>query len=210
MPEYEVKQFRSAAVGLKELERFIRNGNHLMTGRAFASVEHLRSRELLVNWLICAVANKDQDHERWKFCTDPSPDPCDGVIYDTDTREGYRMEHVMAVEPYEGEKKAIGELILGAVDHKAKRGEEYAQGKMLAVFLFTKTSSAEPWYPNRVARELPQHEFMQVWFVNLHEASEGIGYAYNVVVLDAGTANAPIWRVHINDDFQSWTVKTVQ
>jgi hypothetical protein len=65
-----------------------------MSGRAFASVEHLRSRELLVNWLICAAANKDQDHERWKFGTDPNPAPCDGIIYDTDTREGYRMEHV--------------------------------------------------------------------------------------------------------------------
>jgi hypothetical protein len=47
----------------------------LITGRAFASVEHLRSRELLFNSLICVVANKDQDHERWKFCTDPKPGP---------------------------------------------------------------------------------------------------------------------------------------
>ena len=72
------------------------------------------------------------------------------------------MEHVMAVETYEGEKKAIGELILGAFEHKIKRGEEYAQGKILAVFVFTKVNSTEPWYPNRVARTLPQHEFVPV------------------------------------------------
>jgi hypothetical protein len=208
MPEFNVTRFRSAAVALKELERYIRNGPHLQTGRAFTNFDHLRSRELLVNWLICAVANDSYGRERLQFCNDPEPEPCDGIFYDAETQEAYRTEHVMALPPREGTSRTADELILDAVAHKVDRGEAYATGKILVVFL---NATTEPWYPNRIARALPQPiGFMQVWVVNLHSASEDDGYAYNVVQLDVSHGDAPAWRVHIANDFENWTVEVVQ
>ena len=44
-------------VALKKLEPFIRNGEHLQTGKAFKWFDNLRSRELQANWLLCVVGN---------------------------------------------------------------------------------------------------------------------------------------------------------
>jgi hypothetical protein len=45
----EITQFRSLAVALKELERFVRNGQHLQTGKPFDKCGGIRSREVLAN-----------------------------------------------------------------------------------------------------------------------------------------------------------------
>jgi hypothetical protein len=42
-----VRRFKSLAIGLKELEPFIRNGQHLATGRPFKRLNGMRSREAL-------------------------------------------------------------------------------------------------------------------------------------------------------------------
>ena len=42
-----VRRFKSLAIGLKELEPFIRNGQHLATGRPFKGLNGMRSREAL-------------------------------------------------------------------------------------------------------------------------------------------------------------------
>jgi hypothetical protein len=55
------KQFRSLSVALKELEPFIRNGEHLQTGKPFENFGDLRSRELLGNWLLCVTFNAPID-----------------------------------------------------------------------------------------------------------------------------------------------------
>jgi hypothetical protein len=193
---------------LKELEKYIRNGRHLESGRAFARFEGLRSRELLVNWLICAVANAAYGCERLQFCNDPEPDPCDGILYDTETQEAYRTEHVMARLPQGETSRTAEELILDTVAHKVARGQAYAAGKILIVLM---NAGTEPWYPNRVVRSLPQPiEFMQVWVINLQHSNDNDGYAYNVVELDVTQGDAPTWRVHIASDFQSWGVEVIQ
>ena len=47
--KYQVTQFKSLAVCLKELESFIRSGEHLQTGKSFKRFSGLRSREILAN-----------------------------------------------------------------------------------------------------------------------------------------------------------------
>lgn len=55
--KYPVRRFKSLAVALKELEPFIRNGEHLQTGRPFAKFGGMRSREMLANWLLSVGVN---------------------------------------------------------------------------------------------------------------------------------------------------------
>ncbi|MGA8611692.1 MAG: hypothetical protein WB760_08220, partial [Xanthobacteraceae bacterium] len=55
--KHRVTRFKSLAVALKELEPYIRNGEHLQTGKPFKRFGAMRSREALANWLMCAAAN---------------------------------------------------------------------------------------------------------------------------------------------------------
>lgn len=74
-----VTKFKNLAVGLKELEPFIRNGTHLRSGRPFASMDGMRSREALANWLICAALNGAAG-KQLTFSSDPTGG--DGFIID--------------------------------------------------------------------------------------------------------------------------------
>jgi hypothetical protein len=46
--KYPTTRFKNLTVALKELEPYIRNGEHLQTGKPFKQFGDLRSRELLV------------------------------------------------------------------------------------------------------------------------------------------------------------------
>jgi hypothetical protein len=61
--KYPVKRFKDPAVALKELEPFVRNGEHLQTGKPFDNFGGMRSREILANWLVCVSANAATDGE---------------------------------------------------------------------------------------------------------------------------------------------------
>jgi hypothetical protein len=89
----KVIHFKTPLVGLKELERFIRNAKHLYSGKPFGSFGDLRSRELLGNWLICAVLTDGRPSATYTFTSDPQGG--DGVIYETETETGWPTEHVM-------------------------------------------------------------------------------------------------------------------
>lgn len=52
---YSATTFKDLSCCLKELEKFIRDGNHLKTGRPSKRFGGLRSREILALWLLCAV-----------------------------------------------------------------------------------------------------------------------------------------------------------
>jgi hypothetical protein len=54
---YKITRFKSLKLAVKELEPFIRNGEHLQTGKPFKPFHGLRSRELLANWLLCVAVN---------------------------------------------------------------------------------------------------------------------------------------------------------
>lgn len=204
--ECNVKRFKNLTIGLKELEPFILSGEHLQTGRGFKSFGDARSRELLGNWLLCVAVNSFTAPERLILCSDPTGG--DGIIYDTETKETLLTEHVMvptipgAVAAQDTEQE-----ILDMIGHKHQRGQEYAAGKTLVVFLNRK---GPPWKPNVVARKLPAPLlFAAVWVVGL-QVVQNDEYFYNVTRLDLRQGNAPAWRVHIAQDFLSWNVEVVQ
>lgn len=204
--KYPTKQFKSLAVALKELEPFIRNGEHLQTGKPFDKFGGLRSRELLANWLLCVTLNAESGNEDMTFTSDPLEG--DGIIYNTATEEAYPTEHVMVPEERSGAAVDAEARILATIDYKRRKGEPYAKGKSLVVFLNVGGGAA--WFPNRVAKRLPTPlHFAIVWVVGLHQVQDG-AYTYGVTQLDVSKGNAPIRRVHIGKDFDTWRVEAVQ
>jgi hypothetical protein len=143
-------QFKSLAVALKELEPFVRQGEHLQTGRPFDKFGGMRSREILANWLVCVATNAATEGEL-TFCSDPTGG--DGIICDVKTGETWPTEHVMVPRLRPGEAGDAETLILNAINLKREKGgAAYAEGKTLIVFL---EAGAGVWYPNKVAKQLP-------------------------------------------------------
>jgi hypothetical protein len=202
---YPVTRFRSLAVALKELEPFIRDGNHLQTGRRFKKFGGMLSREILANWLLCVAINSTDDRAL-TFSSDPVGG--DGIICDTATGETWPTEHVMVPRLRPGQTADSGALILKAIEQKrSKGGAAYASGKNLIVFL---EAGAGTCFPNKVARQLPDPLlFAAVWVVGLHGLEAG-EYIYNVVHLDISDGDAPALVVQLGKDFDTWTVKRVQ
>jgi hypothetical protein len=69
--KHTVRRFKSHKIGLKELEPFIHDGQHLQTGKPFSRFGDLRSREILANWRVCAVVSHVQPGDFY-FTTDPT------------------------------------------------------------------------------------------------------------------------------------------
>ncbi len=204
--EHTVKIFKSLTIALKELAPFIQNGEHLQTGRGFKSFNDGRSRELLANWLLCVAINSTTTPERLTFCSDPTGG--DGIIYDTVTKETWLTEHVM-VPTIPGDSAAddLEKLILNMIEHKRNRGPDYAARKTLIVFL---NRAGPAWKPNVVAKQLPDPLlFEAAWVIGLNAVNER-KYSYNITRLDLSGGNAPTWRVHLAEDFSSWSVEPVQ
>jgi len=203
-----VRRFRSLAVALKEMEPFIRDGEHIQTGKPFKKLGGMRSREALGNWLICVVANFEFGAGRFSFTTDPTGG--DGVVYDAQSSNMRLMEHVMVprIRPdNRANARNVEAAVLAAIDDKRQKGgKAYASGKELVVFI---NSGGGEWYPNRVAEQLAKPLlFNSVWIVALQSTEPK--YVYGVTKLDAQDGPAPIWLVRISDDFSNWTVERLQ
>ncbi len=199
----EVTTFRTLKSCIKELERFIRDGNHLETGRRFKKFGNLSSREVLGCWLLSAVLCHEARSEKIRICTDPQGG--DGNLYDTEEKRSYPIEQVMVTRWGEVGKDLEG-LILEQIGKKQnKGGKAYASGKILVVFL---NRQGADWYPNRLAKMLPKKiDFDDVWVVGLQEVIDDT-YLYNVTQLNS--IGCPIWRVHIDKLFESWVVSRIQ
>lgn len=202
---YPVRRFKSLAVALKEIEPFVRDGQHLQTGKPFAKFGGMRSREILANWLLCVAVNATENREL-TFSSDPVGG--DGIIYDSVSGESWPTEHVMVPRLRPGETGDAEALILKAIEHKrSKGGAAYAAGKTLIVFL---EAGAGRWFPNRVARQLPDPLlFAAVWVVGLQGVDAG-AYVYSVICLDLTGGDAPALLVQLGQAFDSWTVRRVQ
>lgn len=134
--KYQVTRFKSPAIALKEIEPFVRDGRHLLTGKPFKRFGGLRSREILGNWLICAVVNANAGKDCYTFTSDPQGG--DGVIVNVETNESWLTEHVMVGKPRTPHEieSSIECRILHAYSSKiAKGGSAYAAGKNLIIFL---------------------------------------------------------------------------
>jgi hypothetical protein len=56
---YPTTRFKSMSMALRELERFIKSGAQIETGKPLKQFGNLRPSELVANWMICAVANAE-------------------------------------------------------------------------------------------------------------------------------------------------------
>ena len=205
--KHHVTKFKTLKIALKELEPFIRNGEHLRTGKTFKKFNGMRSREMLGNWLICAAKNSTEGSERYTFTSDPVDG--DGVVLDSTTGNTWRTEHVMVPPFREGETHDIYVAILDAVTAKQKKGgAAYAAGKTLVVFL--EAGGNTQWYPNLIAKKLPETDFGQVLIVGLQYVEQNYGYVYGVTAADITGGNAPTWKVRINPDFEGWQIEQLQ
>jgi hypothetical protein len=204
--KYRVSRFRSLKDALKELERFVRNGEHLQTGRPLARFGGLRCREILANWLICVALNFTNKEERFTFSSDPLGG--DGIICDTVTETMWPTEHVLVPRSGSGRAAGIEALILTAIERKQSKGAApYASGKILVVF---SNANGGKWFPNKVAKRLPETlYFKEVWVVSLQSVKAG-EYAYGVTLLDLSDGNAPTWSIRIGKDFDVWHVGAIQ
>jgi hypothetical protein len=202
---HPITQFKSLAVALKELEPFVRNGEHLQTGKPFDKFGGMRSREILANWLVCVATNAVTEGEL-TFCSDPTGG--DGIIREVKTGETWPTEHVMVPRLRPGETGDSETLILSAINLKrGKGGAAYAEGKTLIVFL---EAGAGIWYPNKVAKQLPDPLlFATVWVVGLRRVEDG-EYVYGVTNLDLTESNVPVLLVRVSRDFSGWEVTRIQ
>jgi hypothetical protein len=132
--KYPVKRFKSLAIELKEIARFV-DGRHVRSGAPFDNFGNMRPREVLANWLICAAFNGESQPERLTFASTHDPIGGDGVLVDTVTEETWPTEHIIALVP-PGDTKGQETHVLAAVAQKLKKGgAAYATGKTLVVLL---------------------------------------------------------------------------
>ncbi len=206
--KYEVTRFKNLTIALKEIEPFVRDGKHLLTGKPFQRFGNMRSREVLGNWLICAVINAQSGKDSHTFTSDPQGS--DGIILNTETGDTWATEHVMVGQAYNSKEKnlSIEDRIIFAFSKKlSKGGKAYASGKQLVIFL---NVDGGPWHPRKVAKELPTSlSFADVWVVSLLP-SEDNKYVYSVSQLGTVDRDAPTWIVRIDNNFCSWTVSSIQ
>ncbi|MFM7012825.1 MAG: hypothetical protein ACKO0Z_26445 [Betaproteobacteria bacterium] len=186
----------------------VRDGNHLATGKPFKLLGNMRSREVLGNWLLCAVANANEGKDTHTFTSDPVGG--DGVIINMATTSSWPTEHVMVGKPHTPSESTlpIESRIIQAFNKKLnKGGEAYARGKQLIIFL---DAAGGEWKPRRVAQQLPNPlVFADVWVVGLQPLEDG-KYVYGVSQLGTPTRDAPTWIVRIDSDFRSWVVEALQ
>ena len=207
--KYRIKRFKNLAAALKELEPFIRDGEHLQTGKPFAQLGGMRSHEALANWLICVAINSEHGDDRLSFTSDPIGG--DGVIYDSKQDITWGTEHIMVPRPPPGVAAKVLDTesgILDAIRQKnSKGGKAYASGKQLVVFM---NATGTPWKPNRVSKRLPTPLYFEdVWVLALQSIEDG-DYIYAVTRLNGIDGNAPIWQVRITADFGCWDVIRLQ
>lgn len=55
--KYPTINFTSLEAALKQLEPFVRDKQHLLTGRPFRKFGGMLPREACANWLLCAAVN---------------------------------------------------------------------------------------------------------------------------------------------------------
>lgn len=203
--KHAVTRFKSMEVALEQLAPFIRDGAHLQSGDPFEKLGGMRSREAVANWVICAALN-NAGQRNLTFTSDPIDG--DGILLDLNTEETFQTEHVMVPRHKGGEDADGHKLILEAIEHKrAKGGAAYARGKILVVFVDAPTA---PWFPNRVAKALPDPLLFQgAWVVSLQEVQDG-DYVYGVTALDVTGGDAPAFIVRISKKFDSWEVTQIQ
>ncbi len=191
-------QIKDLKVALKDIEPYVKESSYLTQGKRFLNFNML-VREAWANWLLCVVL---QDIHNSPFTFQEVEDG-DGIIGNKKTKVGFAVEHVCAMNFPAGKQLPKNEdRILWAINHKIKRGEEYAKGKSLVVFV----DGAELWYPNRVGRTIPDNAFSQIFCVDF--TGDEKNYVYTIIEFQK--RHSPVFQVSINEDFTGWSVEQLQ
>lgn len=204
-----VTKFKSLLLALKQIEPFVRNvelkkGSILENGRPLKKFGNMLPRELVGNWLLAVVGNFIVGQDRFELTNDPRGS--DGLIHDSVSQTALCTEHVVVRAAVQDPRRDTQSLILQAIQPKVARGPTYAGGKTLVVFLFNGSNGA-PWWPDRVAKALPQPlHFQAVWVISFQCIDAAGAYIYALTRLDIRSGHAPVWWVCIAPDFNSWTV----
>src|SRR3989338_244518 len=195
-------QIRDLKIALKDMEPYIRGVKHLITGREFTNFS-LRLREVLGIWFVCVVGN----YNGYNLTFQEDPTGGDGIIFNIDTKGGTYTEHVSAInnlpnaKPVANSDDFILEKIQDKID-KGKNNDGKYRNKMLVVFI----EGMGNFHPLKIAREINgMHDFSSVWIFALESNDEE--YRYIVIQLSTYLANPLIYKVHIAENFESWTVE---
>ena len=157
--------FKSVQAALRELEPIVRNPHLLASGRASTKFAQ-RPREILGNWLFCAVANFERGRDEILFGDQKD---CDGVVFDG-KGWGLFAEHVFLPRREAQDEASLESLILKAVEHKARKGAPYAKGKTLIVL----SDATGRWFPNPATRRIAgKQHFDTVWVMHLEKRTGG-------------------------------------
>ena len=199
----QVKRVKDLSAVLKDLERYVKAPQFLYSGRAFRNFG-LLPREVLGNWMICAVGNFEDSTALLTFGTDPMGG--DGIVVNKKDGDVFFTEHVFIPRAASTATTTVEDLMCASVDHKAKKGAAYARGRHLVIF----SEATGLWYPSRAARRIAgTHAFTSVWALHI-DRGDDVEYVYSVTLLDAAREQAPVWKVVIGGDFKSWRVLRIQ
>ena len=196
------KQIKDFKIALKDFEPMVKDPNFLWNGRDIQNFS-LRPREAWANWLICVVMRKIHG----KDITFVEDEKNDGILIDKKTGGKIITEHVCAMD-FPFNKLPKGEArVIDAINHKIKRGSEYAKGKILVVFF----DGAGVLYINKIREDIKdRHNFLAIFCVGLLTSGND-GYSYAVTEFRELFGDTSItFRVDINADFTDWKIKQIK
>lgn len=196
------KIVKDLKIVLKDFEPMVKDPRYLWTGRKIKNFS-LSPREAWANWLICVVLRKVHNRD----ITFMDDNVGDGFIVDKTRNIVVPTEHVCALDIPEGKKLIAGEQrVIDMINHKIKRGPDYARGKLLVVFF----DGAGIYYRNKIREAIfCKHNFDAVFCVGLLNSDE-TGYSYAVTEFrDSFEDTSITHRVNINSSFDSWQVTQI-
>ncbi len=204
--KYAINMPTSLRAAIKEIGPFI-VGNEL--GKRFKSYNGLLLREVLGNWLLCAILN-DQcaTTDRYTFTSEPKGGGADGAILDKTTGLAMATEHVMATRWRDGKldenlNESAEQLVVAAMLHKEAKGPRYGTDKMLVIYL---EANVAGYSPRAIREHLPSDTaFADVWLV----VPQGGLWEYDVIHVGSPLADPPTYRVSITEAFDDWTITSL-
>lgn len=164
----------------------------------------MRHREILGNWLICAVLNHTNNTEAFIFTEDPMQGgDGDGSILDLRSGIAKKTEHVFVTHERCLNAESIEVAVVEEIQRKqSKGGASYAQGMNLVVLVDTKGEMS----PDAIRLAVQgKTDFSSIWIIAFVGCSPNQAYEYMVIE----TSQGQIGRCKIDIDFKrdSWVVK---